>query len=316
MSQHPDQASGPAGAVPSDPSDVVGAGQPGIPTGVGSAQGQPADGRQGVPVPRRVRVHHLQQQKERGEPLTMLTAYDAVSARIFDEAGIDMLLVGDSIGDNMLGHANTIPVTVDEMIPAVRAVVRATKRAMVVADLPFGSYEASPAQAHATSVRMFKEAGAQAVKFEGGAHLVEHIALLTRSGIPVVGHLGFTPQSENMLGGKRVQGRGNEAAERLVADAVAIQDAGAVAVVLEMVPAAVAARVTEILRIPTIGIGAGAQCDGQVLVWTDMAGMTSWSPRFAPHFGEVGAALYTAARSYAHAVRERGFPGPEHSYEE
>nr|WP_240645805.1 3-methyl-2-oxobutanoate hydroxymethyltransferase [Georgenia sp. SYP-B2076] len=268
-----------------------------------------------MPVPRRVRVHHLRQAKERGEPLTMLTAYDALTARIFDEAGIDMLLVGDSLGDNMLAHPTTIPVTVDEMIPAVRAVSRVARRAMVVADLPFGSYEASPQQCLATAVRMLKEGGAHAVKFEGGAHLAEHVRLLTRSGIPVFGHLGFTPQSENLLGGKRVQGRGQEAASHLVADAHALADAGAVAVVLEMVPAPVAERVTEVLRVPTIGIGAGAGCDGQVLVWTDMAGMTSWSPRFAQRFGEIGEALYGATRTYARAVRERTFPAPEHTYE-
>lgn len=269
----------------------------------------------GVPVPQRVRVHHLREAKERREPLTMLTAYDALCGRIFDEAGIDMLLVGDSIGDNMLGHPSTIPVTVDEMIPAVRAVARSAKRALVIADLPFGSYEASPAQCLATAVRMLKEGFAHAVKFEGGAHLAGHVELCTRSGIPVVGHLGFTPQAENLLGGKRVQGRTHAGAEKLVADAKALQDAGAVAVVLEMVPAPVAARVTEVLAIPTIGIGAGPNVDGQVLVWTDMAGMGSWSPRFAKQFGNVGAELFAATRRYATAVRERHFPGPEHTYQ-
>lgn len=269
----------------------------------------------GVPVPKRMRVHHLREAKERNEPLTMLTAYDAVCARIFDEAGIDMLLVGDSMADNMLAHATTIPVTVDELLPAVRAVARTAKRALVIADLPFGSYEASPAQCHATAVRMLKEGLAHAVKFEGGGHVVEHVKLCTRAGIPVFGHLGFTPQAENMLGGKRVQGRGHAAAEKLVSDAKALQDAGAVAVVLEMVPAPLAARVTEVLEIPTIGIGAGPEVDGQVLVWTDMAGMGSWSPRFAKRFGNVGDELYAATRRYATAVRERQFPGPEHSYE-
>ncbi len=275
----------------------------------------PATDTPGVPVPHRVRVHHLREAKQRHEPLTMLTAYDAVCARIFDEAGIDMLLVGDSIGDNMLAHPSTIPVTVDEMIPAVRAVSRTAKRAFVIADLPFGSYEASPAHCLATSVRMLKEGHAHAVKFEGGTHLSGHVALCTRSGIPVVGHLGFTPQAENLLGGKRVQGRGNAAAERLVTDAKALQDAGAVAVVLEMVPAPVAARITEVLEIPTIGIGAGPDVDGQVLVWTDMAGMGSWSPRFARQFGSVGDELFAATRRYAAAVRERQFPGPEHTYQ-
>ncbi|UNX53455.1 3-methyl-2-oxobutanoate hydroxymethyltransferase [Georgenia sp. TF02-10] len=281
-----------------------------------AAQGQAGHAAQGqgVPVPKRVRVQHLRQAKERGEPLTMLTAYDGVTARIFDEAGIDLLLVGDSIGNTMLGYDTTLPVTVDQMVVAVRSVARATRRAMVVADLPFGSYEASPAQCHATAVRMLKEGGAHAVKFEGGAHLAEHVRLLSRSGIPVVGHLGFTPQSENILGGKRVQARDNDAAERLVSDALALAGAGAVAVVLEMVPGPVAARVTEVLPVPTIGIGAGLEVDGQVLVWTDMAGMTSWSPRFAQRFGEVGAELYGAARRYAREVRERTFPGPEHTF--
>lgn len=263
---------------------------------------------------RRVRVHHLRQAKERHERITMLTAYDAAVATIFDRAGIDVLLVGDSIGNAMLGHASTIPVTVEEMLPAVRAVARAARRALVVADLPFGSYEGSPQQCLATAVRMLKEGGAHAVKLEGGAHVAEHVRLCTRAGIPVVGHLGFTPQSENVLGGPRVQGRGHEAAERLVSDAVALAEAGACAVVLEMVPAPVAERVTEVLEVPTIGIGAGGGCDGQVLVWTDMAGMTDWAPRFARRFGEVGAALRDAVQDYAAAVRGGTFPGPEHSY--
>jgi 3-methyl-2-oxobutanoate hydroxymethyltransferase len=271
--------------------------------------GAPLDG-----PPRRVRVHHLRAAKAAGTRLTMLTAYDVPTARIFDEAGVDLLLVGDSIGDNMLGHPSTLPVTVDELLPAVRAVSRASKRAMVVADLPFGSYESSPEQALATSVRMLKEAGAHGVKIEGGERLSSHIRLLTGAGVPVVGHLGFTPQSENMIGGKRVQGRGEVAAERLVVDALALQTAGAVAVVLEMVPAPVSRQVTEALEIPTIGIGAGPDCDGQVLVWLDMAGMGPWSPRFAKRFGQIGAALRAAADEYVGEVRGRTFPGPEHSY--
>ncbi|WP_374234065.1 3-methyl-2-oxobutanoate hydroxymethyltransferase [Cellulomonas sp. ACRRI] len=244
----------------------------------------------------------------------MLTAYDFATARIFDDAGIDLLLVGDSIGNTMLGHASPIPVTVDEMIPPTRAVVRAARRALVVADLPFGSYEAGPAQALATAARYLKEAGAHAVKFEGGVRVAPQIRALTDAGIPVVGHLGFTPQSENTLGGHRVQGRGDEAAERLAEDALAVQEAGAVAVVLEMVPAPVAARVTEILRIPTIGIGAGAECDGQVLVWTDMAGMGEWSPRFAKAFAPVGQLLGEAARAYAAEVRGGQWPDADHSF--
>jgi 3-methyl-2-oxobutanoate hydroxymethyltransferase len=268
-----------------------------------------------APRPKKFRVQHLAAAKAAGQKITMLTAYDAVTARIFDAAGLDMLLVGDSIGDNMLGHPSTIPVTVDELIPAVRAVSRSARRAMVVADLPFGSYEDSPQHAFATAVRMLKEGGAQAVKLEGGRRVAEHVKLLTESGIPVVGHLGFTPQSENMFGGKRVQGRGDEAAEALCEDALALAAAGAVAVVLEMVPAPVAARATEILSVPTIGIGAGPDVDGQVLVWLDMAGMGDWSPRFAKQFGQVGAALEAAASSYADEVRSGAFPQAEHSYE-
>jgi len=263
---------------------------------------------------RRVRVQHLRAAKENGERLTMLTAYDLPTARIFDAAGVDMLLVGDSYGDNMLGHDSTIPVTLEEMLPAVRAVVRGAHRAMVVADLPFGSYEQSPQQAMASATRMLKEGGAHAVKFEGGQRVAEHVRLLTASGIPVVGHLGFTPQSENILGGKRVQGRGDAAAEQVAADAKALEEAGAIAVVLEMVPAPVAQRVTQELSIPTIGIGAGAACDGQVLVWLDMAGMGGWSPRFAKRFGAVGAELDRAAREYVEEVRSGVFPAAEHTY--
>ena len=262
----------------------------------------------------RVRVHHLREAKQRGQKLTMLTAYDAPTARIFDEAGIDLLLIGDSIGNTMLGHESTLPVTVEELLPAIRAVSRTARRALVVADFPFGSYEASVEQALATGVRMFKEGGTHAVKLEGGQRVVPQVRALTQAGMPVFGHLGFTPQSENVLGGKRVQGRGDLAAERLCADAVALQDAGAVAIVLEMVPAPLAARVTEVLQIPTIGIGAGAQCDGQVLVWLDMAGMGTWSPRFAKQYAQIGAALGAAARAYADAVRSGSFPDAAHSF--
>ncbi|MGC0250890.1 3-methyl-2-oxobutanoate hydroxymethyltransferase [Pseudactinotalea sp. Z1748] len=264
--------------------------------------------------PRRVRVQHLEAAKAAGERLTMLTAYDAMTARIFDEAGIDILLVGDSIGDNMLGHPNTIPVTMDELIPAVRAVTRATARPMVVADLPFGSYEASPTQAWESAARMLKEGGAHAVKIEGGRRVAAHAKLLTEGGIPVFGHLGLTPQSENILGGKRVQGRGEDAAGALLADALALQEAGVIGVVLEMVPAPVAQRISDQLRIPTIGIGAGAGCDGQVLVWLDMAGMGSWAPRFAKQFAQIGTELKNAAQAYAAEVRDGSFPAAEHTY--
>ena len=274
----------------------------------------PAAPAPGARPARPVRVHHLTRAKERGDRLTMLTAYDAVTARILDEAGTDMLLVGDSIGNVMLGHDTTLPVELDEMVVATRSVARATARALVVADLPFGTYEAGPAQALASAVRLMK-VGANAVKLEGGRPRVQTVRALGEAGIPVVGHLGFTPQSVNRLGGFRVQGRGEEAAEALVADAVALAEAGAVAIVLEMVPEPVAARITELLAIPTIGIGAGARCDGQVLVWTDMAGMTQWAPRFARRFGQVGQALHQAAQAYGEAVREGSFPTSEHSFD-
>ncbi|RHA37599.1 3-methyl-2-oxobutanoate hydroxymethyltransferase [Cellulomonas rhizosphaerae] len=266
-------------------------------------------------TPKRVRVHHLREAKQRGERLTMLTAYDAATASIFDAAGIDMLLVGDSIGNTMHGYRTTLPVTVDEIVVAGRAVAGAAQRAFVVADLPFGSYEAGPEQALATAVRIMKETGVSAVKFEGGRRVAAQVRALTEAGIPVVGHLGYTPQSENLLGGPRVQGRGDDAAEQLSEDALAIAEAGAVAVVLEMVPAPVAERVTEILAIPTIGIGAGSACDGQVLVWVDMAGMGDWSPKFAKRFGEVGEALRAAATAYADEVKAGTFPDAAHSFE-
>lgn len=267
-----------------------------------------------TPALRRVTVPSLRAAKERAERLVMLTAYDGVTARIFDQAGVDLLLVGDSMGDNLLGYPSTIPVTVEELVVATRSVSRATTRALVVADLPFGSYEASPAQAHATAVRMLKEGGANAVKLEGGRQIADQVELLTGAGIPVFGHLGLTPQAENALGGKRVQGRGEEAAARLLADALALEEAGAVAVVLEMVPAPLAATVTARLGVPTIGIGAGAGCDGQVLVWLDMAGMGEWAPRFARRFGEVGAALSAATQDYVAAVREGSFPGDAETF--
>lgn len=260
-------------------------------------------------LPPRVEAPHLRLAKERGEPLTMLTAYDGITARVFDEAGIDLLLVGDSVGVEVLGYASTIPVTVEEIVPSVRAVSRATRRAMVVADLPFGSYEASPQQCHATAVRMVKEGGANAVKIEGGAHLADHVRLLTRSGIPVMGHLGVTPQLANLHGSTRQRNQGPDAAELVVSDALALADAGAVAVMIEQVPPDLAARITEVLPVPTIGLGSGPACDGQVLVWTDMAGFTTHPPAYAQQFGDVAAELDSTVRRYARAVRERTFPG-------
>ena len=263
----------------------------------------------------RVRVHHLQQAKARGEKWAMLTAYDTYAAAVFEEAGIPVLLVGDSAGNVVLGHTSTVPVTVEDLLVMTKAVTRSTKRALIVADLPFGSYEASPQQAFTTAVRMMKEGGAQAVKLEGGARVAPQIRLLAENGIPVMAHIGFTPQSENALGGFRVQGRG-AGAEQLLTDAHAVQEAGAFAVVMEMVPAEIAGQVTKELSIPTIGIGAGVDCDAQVLVWPDMAGLTGGRvPKFVKKYADLRGQLLEAAREYATEVREGVFPGPEHSFE-
>ena len=276
----------------------------------GAPAGDPAQRTPG----RRVRIHHLRAMKERGERWPMLTAYDMYSARIFDQAGIPVLLVGDSAANNVFGYESTLPVTVDELLPLVRAVVRSTSRALVVGDLPFGSYQASAEQALATAVRFMKEGGAHAVKLEGGERYAPQVEALTAAGIPVMAHVGFTPQSEHALGGYRVQGRG-DAAEQLVEDALAVQEAGAFAVVLELVAAEVAAQVSSKLQIPTIGIGAGPHCDAQVLVWTDMAGFNDGqTPRFVKRFGDLAGELRRATTAFADEVRAGSYPGPEHSY--
>jgi 3-methyl-2-oxobutanoate hydroxymethyltransferase len=252
--------------------------------------------------------------KERAEHFAMLTAYDQYTAEIFDEVGIPVLLVGDSAANNVLGYDTTVPVTVDELLPLVRAVTRSARRALVVADLPFGSYQASPTQALETSFRFLKEGHAHAVKLEGGAAVVPHVRGLVEAGIPVMAHLGFTPQSVHGLGGYRVQGRG-VSGDDLVRDALALQDAGAFAVVLEMVPADVAKRATAELLIPTIGIGAGVDCDGQVLVWQDMAGLRRGPvPRFVKQYADLRDVLGGAARSFAEDVARQTYPGDEHSY--
>jgi 3-methyl-2-oxobutanoate hydroxymethyltransferase len=263
---------------------------------------------------KRVRIHHLQELKNNGEPWPMLTAYDMYTAELFDEAGIPVLLVGDSASNNVYGYESSLPVTVDEMIPLVRAVTRSVKRALVVADLPFGSYQLSPEQALATSVRMMKEGRAHAVKLEGGRAFAPHVKAITQAGVPVMGHIGFTPQSEHNLGGYRVQGRG-DAGDQLVSDALALQEAGAFAVVMEMVPAEVAKKVTHELRIPTIGIGAGPDCDAQVLVWQDMAGLRRGrAPRFVKRYADLAGVLMGAAQQFAMDVRGREFPAPEHAF--
>ena len=264
---------------------------------------------------KRIRTHHLREMKQRGEKWAMLTAYDQYTAQIFDEAGIPVLLVGDSASNNVYGNDTSLPVTVDELIPLARAVTRSVKRALVVADLPFGSYQASPEQGFHTAVRFMKEANAHAVKLEGGEEMVPQVELLTRSGVPVMAHIGFTPQSEHNLGGYRVQGRGESGHERLLSAAKALEAAGAFSVVMEMVPAELATQITGKLTIPTIGIGAGPNCDAQVLVWQDMAGLSSGkAARFVKRFAAVGDELRRAAMQYAQEVAEGVFPADEHCF--
>jgi 3-methyl-2-oxobutanoate hydroxymethyltransferase len=262
---------------------------------------------------RRVTVSDLAKAKARGEKWPMLTAYDALTAHVFDEAGIPVLLVGDSAGMVVFGHDTTIPVTLDELIPLTAAVVRGTSRALVVADLPFGSYQSSPEAALTAGVRFLKEAGAHAVKLEGGHRVLRQAEELVAAGIPVMGHLGLTPQSVNVFGGYRVQGRGEDG-ERLLQDAKALEAAGAFAVVLECVPAELAARVTGALSIPTVGIGAGPGCDAQVLVWQDMAGLSPRTPKFVKRYADVAGVLGQAARSFADEVVGGQFPSEEYSY--
>jgi len=267
-------------------------------------------------APKRVRTRHFRQAKEQGIRITGLTSYDANSASIFDEAGIDFLLVGDSAGQTVLGYDTTLPVTVDELIPLTRAVAHAAQRALVIADMPFGSYESGPDHALETAFRFMKETGAHAVKLEGGVRSAEQIRRIVSAGIPVMAHIGFTPQSEHGLGGHVIQGRG-EAAERLLADAHAVEAAGAFAVVLEMVPSAVARRVTAELSIPTISVGAGPDCDGQLMVWTDWAGLSKGRvPKFVKQYTDLRSILLGAARQYAAEVASGAYPGPEHEYED
>ncbi|MGL5827800.1 MAG: 3-methyl-2-oxobutanoate hydroxymethyltransferase [Nocardioides sp.] len=262
----------------------------------------------------RIRTHHLREMKARGERFAMLTAYEQYAAQTFDEAGIEVLLVGDSASNNVFGNESSLPITLDELIPLTRAVTRSVRRALVVADLPFGSYQRSPEQAFDSAVRFMKEAGAHAVKLEGGIAIVPQVRLLTSAGIPVMAHIGFTPQSEHQLGGYRVQGRGDDA-RRVIDEAVALEAAGAFAVVMEMVPGEVAAQATAALRIPTIGIGAGVHCDAQVLVWQDAFGLrTGRMATFVKQYADVHGILLTAARAYAADVRQGTFPGPEHTF--
>jgi 3-methyl-2-oxobutanoate hydroxymethyltransferase len=288
ISGSPDQAAGPTRAATSEP--LYG----------GSAS-------------RRLTVRDIAAAKASGEKWPMLTAYDALTARVFDEAGIPVLLVGDSAAMVVYGYDSTIPVTVDDLIPLTAAVVRGTRRALIVADLPFGSYQASPTAALEAATRFLKETGAQAVKLEGGYRVVRQVEELVAAGIPVMAHLGLTPQSVNAFGGYKVQGRGEDG-ERLLHDAKTLQAAGAFAVVLECVPATLARQVTESLDIPTIGIGAGPDCDAQVLVWQDMAGLSPRTAKFVKRYADISGVLRDAAQSFAADVVGGGFPTEEYSY--
>jgi len=268
-------------------------------------------------VPRAsARRRNFQRAKEQGIKISGLTSYDFLSASIFDDAGIDFLLVGDSAGNTVFGYDTTIPVTVDELIPLTAAVVRGAKRAFVIADMPFGSYENGPDEALATAIRFMKETGAHAVKLEGGVRSSKQIKRIVRAGIPVMAHIGFTPQSEHGLGGHIIQGRG-AGADQLLADARAVEEAGAFAVVLEMVPSGVAAQVTAELTIPTISVGAGPECDGQLLVWSDWAGFTRGRiPMFVMEYASIGQTLLDAAFAFREDVEAGVYPAPEHEYGE
>ncbi|MEV7500584.1 3-methyl-2-oxobutanoate hydroxymethyltransferase [Streptomyces sp. NPDC093018] len=285
-------------------------------TQLSAAQNKPSDGSKalyGGKGTRRITVRDIALAKERGEKWPMLTAYDAMTASVFDEAGIPVLLVGDSAGNCHLGYDTTVPVTLDEMTMLSSAVVRGTSRALIVADLPFGTYQEGATQALRSATRLVKEAGVGAVKLEGGQRSHEQIRLLVEAGIPVMAHIGLTPQSVNAMG-YRVQGRGEEAAARMLQDAKAVQDAGAFAVVLELVPAELAAEVTRSLQIPTVGIGAGPDTDAQVLVWTDMLGLTSGRvPKFVKKYADLREVMGSAAKSFAQDVVGGAFPAEEHS---
>jgi 3-methyl-2-oxobutanoate hydroxymethyltransferase len=266
-------------------------------------------------APRKVTAPDLRARKGSGLPIAMVTAYDYTMACLADEAGVDAVLVGDSLGMVVQGLKNTIPVTLDEISYHGRAVARGLSRAHLVGDMPFMSYQVSPQQAVESAGKLMKDGAFESVKLEGGEDFAEHVARIVRAGIPVMGHIGLTPQSVHAFGGFKVQGRGDEAAEKLIRDAVALERAGAFSIVLEAIPPDLAARVTAELSVPTIGIGAGAACDGQVLVCTDLLGMLrGHSPKFAKRFAEVGDAIVDAMRSYVSEVQAHAFPGPEHSY--
>ena len=261
-------------------------------------------------------VSTFQAAKEKGEKLTMLTAYDYSTAKLMDEAGINGILVGDSLGNVILGYEDTISVTMEDMIHHGAAVARGTKDTMVVVDMPFMSYQTSVYDAVMNAGRLMKEGRANAVKLVGGAAVVEQIKAITAAGIPVMGHLGLTPQSINAFGGNKVQGKSEEAAKKLIEDALAVQEAGAFAVVLECIPAKLASIITKKLTIPTIGIGAGAGCDGQILVYQDMLGMFSdYVPKFVKRFADVGSVMKEAFQAYGDEVRVGSYPAQEHTFQ-
>jgi 3-methyl-2-oxobutanoate hydroxymethyltransferase len=263
---------------------------------------------------RRIRVTDFYNAKRNHERWAMLTSYDQYTAELFDEAGVWALLVGDSAANNVYAYDTTLPVTVEELLPLVRAVVRSTKRAFVIGDLPFGSYEDGPSRALETSIRFMKEGGCHAVKLEGGVRMAAQIRKVTDAGVPVMGHIGFTPQREHQLGGYRVQGRGDDA-QRLLADAHAVEDAGAFGVVLEMVPGDLARQVTSELSIPTVGIGAGPECDAQVLVWQDMAGLRRGRmQRFVKQYANLAKIISDAAAAYVDEVKQGTFPSEQHTF--
>ena len=263
-----------------------------------------------------ITVRDVRAFKDRGERFPMLTAYDALSARLLDEAGIPLILVGDTLGMVMLGYDSTVPVGMEQMLHHTAAVARGTKNALVIGDMPFMSYQGNADEAMTNAGRFLKEAGARAVKLEGAGRMVDLAARMTDSGIPVMGHLGLTPQSVNQLGGYRVQGRNDEQAHRIFNDAKELEAAGVFAVVLEAVPVTVAREVTASLEVPTIGIGAGPHCDGQVLVWHDFLGITpDHKPKFVKRYAELGDEITRAARSFAEEVKKGVYPDTDHSYE-
>jgi 3-methyl-2-oxobutanoate hydroxymethyltransferase len=262
----------------------------------------------------RITAKSLAARKRRGEPITMLTAYDFTFARIFDTAEIELLLVGDSLGNVVQGADTTLPVTMDEVIYHTRMVARGTERALVIGDMPFGSYQISEEDAVRNAIRLVKEGGAAAVKLEGGTKMASTIERIVCAEIPVMGHVGLTPQAVHRMGGFRVQGRGEAGRIQVLDDALAVQEAGAFAVVLEGIPADLAKEVTAELAIPTIGIGAGVHCDGQVLVMHDLLGLNDWAPSFVKQYANIGAEVSKAARAYADEVKHRKFPDDQHSY--